>query len=377
MRPELSVVIPAFNKRTALARALAGFAQQDLAAERFEVIIVDDGSTDGTAAGLTGCAANVIYLRQSNRGRAAARNTGVAAARAPVVLFCDADCIPAPGFVRAHRERHAGAADRVVTGKKFDVLAEWPKTPRLAAQAAALLPRLAAGAVYDLVAATPAGELVAFFQPAELQRDFAVVEQHLIGQAHHNWTPLYEAFSCDLRDFAVPWITFITQNVSVHRELLERAGPFDESFLGWGYEDSELGLRLQLHGARFLYEERAATYHQIHPGALAGVGAREYWVEFTRNYERLINKHPRLDVYLHWRFANGLLSARDYHELVVRHQRGSDPILGADYLRVCEQLARQLCRIERPSPGAFQAFGQAAPGDSRPPSWEPAWPLDT
>ncbi|HEX8204552.1 MAG TPA: glycosyltransferase [Solirubrobacteraceae bacterium] len=95
MGPEVTVVIPTRDRPAGLAAALAALRAQTLAADRFEVIVVDDGS-----APPAGVPDPVRLLRHgASRGPAAARNTGWRAARAPLVAFTDDDCTPAPGWV--------------------------------------------------------------------------------------------------------------------------------------------------------------------------------------------------------------------------------------------------------------------------------------
>jgi glycosyltransferase involved in cell wall biosynthesis len=100
-----SVVIPAFNAETFIAEAIESVLAQDH--RPVEVIVVDDGSTDGTAA----IASNyqVVCLRQANGGQAAARNAGVAAASGSFVSFLDADDLWAPSKLStevAHLSAH-------------------------------------------------------------------------------------------------------------------------------------------------------------------------------------------------------------------------------------------------------------------------------
>lgn len=95
----LSIIVPAYNAAGTLADCLAALtAQHGLPAET-EIILVDDGSTDATAAVAESFAVRVV--RQPHRGAAAARNAGVAAARGEVILFTDADCRPSPGWATA------------------------------------------------------------------------------------------------------------------------------------------------------------------------------------------------------------------------------------------------------------------------------------
>jgi glycosyltransferase involved in cell wall biosynthesis len=98
--PEISVVIPAFQASATIAACVHALANQTLSKERYEVIVVDDGSTDDTAARARVAQTKVIELRR-NMGAAVARNVGVAAARGQTIVFTDADCVATPEFIAA------------------------------------------------------------------------------------------------------------------------------------------------------------------------------------------------------------------------------------------------------------------------------------
>ena len=95
----VSVVIPARDAEAMIGRTVAAVVAQELAGA-FEVVVVDDGSTDATAETARAAGARVVS-NGSAVGPADARNAGVAAARAPLIAFTDADCVPAPGWLRA------------------------------------------------------------------------------------------------------------------------------------------------------------------------------------------------------------------------------------------------------------------------------------
>ncbi len=88
--PRISVVIPAFQASASIERCLAAVARQTLPPEQYEVIVVDDGSTDDTANRASRCGARVVRLLR-NQGPAQARNAGLAAARGEIVVFTDSD----------------------------------------------------------------------------------------------------------------------------------------------------------------------------------------------------------------------------------------------------------------------------------------------
>ncbi|MGC1677731.1 MAG: glycosyltransferase family A protein [Candidatus Binataceae bacterium] len=111
MHPEVSVVIPTYNRRTMVREAILSVLAQRGA--HFELIVIDDGSTDGTAGDLARlgeeCGGVLRIERIENRGAAAARNHGVALAQAPLIAFLDSDDLWMPSklerqleFMRAH-----------------------------------------------------------------------------------------------------------------------------------------------------------------------------------------------------------------------------------------------------------------------------------
>lgn len=94
-RPAVSVIIPTYNRAWCLRQAVDSVLSQEF--EAFELIVVDDGSTDDTPQLLEGYGDAIRTLRQENRGVSAARNAGIAAARAEVIAFLDSDDRWLPG----------------------------------------------------------------------------------------------------------------------------------------------------------------------------------------------------------------------------------------------------------------------------------------
>jgi GT2 family glycosyltransferase len=234
---ELSVVIPTFNRLDSLREVIPALLRSDVRPDRFEIVVADSQSNDGTAEYLAKISAdhsNVRHLPGPYNGRAMARNAGVAASRAAVVLFTDADIIASPDLLARHLEHHHSGEAIAVVGMEVQVdsLADY-----------------------------------------ERKRADAALRVPLHGE----------------RSKRLTWLYFLTGNASVRRADLDRVGGFDEAFTGYGHEDLELGYRLQRAGVAIVYEPRAVNYHW-HP---VPYEERKSKMELAgRSTVRFYRKHP-------------------------------------------------------------------------------------
>lgn len=104
-----SVVIPTYNRKETLKRTMEAVLNQSYPKDKYEIIIVDDGSSDGTKElieELSQKAGNIKYLKQSNKGPASARNRGIEIAKGKIILFTDDDCIPEEQWIKKHASWH-------------------------------------------------------------------------------------------------------------------------------------------------------------------------------------------------------------------------------------------------------------------------------
>jgi len=114
--PTVSVVIPTYNRLARLQQVLAALSTQTYDHRHFEVVVVSDGSNDGTADYLaaTTSSFDLVSTSQTNAGPAAARNRGVELARGSLVLFLDDDVMAAPGLIAEHVRTHECHTDEAV-----------------------------------------------------------------------------------------------------------------------------------------------------------------------------------------------------------------------------------------------------------------------
>jgi glycosyltransferase involved in cell wall biosynthesis len=251
---KLSVVIPSYNSGPGLQACLLSLNHQEVEpGQQFEVVVVDDGSDDGTESLVRQlkCDFDLNYLyvpRTARSGRSAARNSGIEAATGEIVVLVDADEILPPRFLAAHLDYHRRRPDLVVAGPR-GYLAEGEIDIELLTRGFCLedLPAVAGNDSRDAVFAT-------------LTENFDDLE-----------TCWHYMFSC---------------NVSVRRDHLLAAGGFDESFVGWGLEDSELGYRLRQRGLVFAYNHDAVLYHQHRQviGEQMYLDWRKNLTQFTAKY---------------------------------------------------------------------------------------------
>jgi glycosyltransferase involved in cell wall biosynthesis len=119
-RPEISVIIPTYNRAAFLLEVLNSLAQQSLPASRFEVIVVDDGSDKSIGADLESHFPFTLrYIYQENRGDAEARNTGAAHSHADLLVFLDDDVLVGRDYLTALVKGHEEAGNRIIVGTQI------------------------------------------------------------------------------------------------------------------------------------------------------------------------------------------------------------------------------------------------------------------
>ena len=212
----VSVVIPTYDRLPILQQCLSALeAQVELPeGDDFEIVLVDDGSTDGTVDWVAAHAPllpHVRLLQQEHGGPALGRNLGVDQARGELIIFIDSDLVVVPTFLREHLSALRQAWQRQGTRLCFTY-----------------------GAVIN---------------------------------THNFESPQSEPHK--LSDLS--WAYFATGNVAIDRNVLVESGVFDPSFRLYGWEDLELGERLRRMGVKLVRCPAAAGYHWHPPLSLEQV----------------------------------------------------------------------------------------------------------
>lgn len=129
--PEISVIIPHLNDAGRLEVCLGALAAQSLGPDRFEVLVVDNGSAAPPAA-LVASFPGMRLVAEATPGPGPARNRGIALARAPILAFLDSDCIADPGWLAALVARFAAEPDCPILGGAVRIYVEGGGRPNVA-----------------------------------------------------------------------------------------------------------------------------------------------------------------------------------------------------------------------------------------------------
>ncbi len=212
--PKISVVIASYNRKDILPITLQCLSRQTLDPEEFEVILVDDGSTDGTEETVKRLEGQLpydfTYLRHPNSGICYTQNRGIRAARAPLVCLIADDIHMSPQALSQHLKDHRDNPEQHVA-----ILGKVVQSPEL-----------------------PQTVFLKQWDPFRFRE---------LGG--HREVPCFLFFAC---------------NVSFKREFMLEKGMFNEELVkdgAYAHEDVELGYRLERHGMKLLYNPSALAYH--------------------------------------------------------------------------------------------------------------------
>ena len=240
--PNISVVIPTFNRKETLRLCLSALGFQTLPSHQWEVVVVDDGSSDGTEDFCRDFAVpfSLKYVRQENAGAGAARRAGVDAARGEYLLFMNDDTIASSTLLAEHMRVH-----RCHPHQKWAVLGNFLPSEDWANRALSLW-----------ISSSP------FLFPQQ-----TLTQGQRCGAAH-----------------------FVTCNLSVRRDAVLAAGNFDPHFRV--AEDTELGARMIRRGYQVYYHSAATATHEHGPFKAADLLSRAG--AYGRADWNLFELHPEL-----------------------------------------------------------------------------------
>ncbi|MEH2460203.1 glycosyltransferase family 2 protein [Nostoc sp.] len=239
-----SIVIPTYNRQPILEKCLRALEMQQLSqpssVTNYEIVLVDDGSTDGTLDWLREHKEefpHVRWFQQDHAGPAAARNLGVEQALGNTIIFIDSDLVVLENFLQAH-------ANALIQGQE------------------------------------------------KLRSDRFFTYGAVINTCNFD-SPTAELYK--VTDFSAAF--FATGNVAIPKHWLEKAGLFDTSFQLYGWEDLELGVRLKKLGLTLIKCPEAVGYHWHPPFKLEQIPRLiDQEIQRGRMGVLFYQKHPTWEV---------------------------------------------------------------------------------
>jgi len=209
---EASIIIPTYNRKNILKRSLGHLFKQTYPAAKYEIIVVDDGSVDGTTEMIKTLRppCSLRYFRQDNKGPAAARNLGIKNAKGRIIIFLDDDIFATPRLIEEYISYHDRFSNVFVSG-------------------------------YTLLSS----ELI----KSSLFLRYAKKRHERSPQSSTN----------------LVFSKFITSNISVKRKNFLDIGLFDETLGKYGWEDIEWGYRAHKRGLKLKFNKNAIAYHYKNP----------------------------------------------------------------------------------------------------------------
>ncbi len=226
---EASIIIPTRNKISRLRLVLYALSFQ--VNQNHEVIVVMDGYNREDVAAFHKIDLpfkNVLIVIDQNVGRAAARNHGIRKASGEILIFMDDDRIPGPHFIQDHVLAHQQQRCMIL-GKRMQIF----------------------------LAEETIGELG---DAEEFHRRMG----NILSSAKRDITWLKNKICLLPLVSPVPWLACVTSNLSVGREDMMEVGLFDENFVGWGWEDSDLGYRFLKKKIKLIKKSQIINYHIVH-----------------------------------------------------------------------------------------------------------------
>ena len=256
---ELSIIIPVYNNSELLKCTLQSIVEQAYPSARFEVVVVDDGSSENIQKVILGFEhLNIRYYRQEDEGFrvSSARNIGVRESNGKIILYNDNGMLLSKEVIKKHVVAHSNQENLVILGN-----------------------------MYGTDAFSDQEKLSKILDANELEDAFAKMIRE--GDLRDGRMTYFRKFGEDVDAWYVPWLALWSGHFSVGRKLIEEHQiEWNESFKTWGGEDIEYGIQLDGAGAKMVFKQDITCVRHPRKGRISTEVATE---SFKQNYQKTVN----------------------------------------------------------------------------------------
>ncbi|EMS73636.1 glycosyltransferase family 2 protein [Ruminiclostridium cellobioparum] len=258
-----SFVIPVYQCKNLIKNTLETLNRlEGFPLDAIEVIVVDDGSKDGTGEVIKDMEKKydfkyIYQERVAESSRSRARNTGINAAKGEIIIFLDGDMLLKHNYLEELDKYFVINNNIIVVGNRINLTED------------VSFEEISANSYYG-------------------NQKFKLDSINKFEIRHLSYMESSYNAECQL----YPWLKVYTCNLAVPKKYLDELGGFDENFKGWGIEDIELGYRLYMSGAKIIISNKIETFHQKHDKSGNLRISKDKFPEIDRNTEHFIKKHP-------------------------------------------------------------------------------------
>lgn len=268
---KISVIIPTYNRCAMLKNALSSLVDQSISKDEYEVIVVDDGSSDNTKEMLTTFSdkLNLTYFFQEDKGNRVtlARNEGMARAKGEYIIFLDPDMIVGHTFIVGHLKVHEENSAKV-------------RQNNCAGYAVV-------GYVYGYDFYGDFSDFHSVVDMSKPDESMNILNEKKMFLDFREY--FYSKYNYCLETLHAPWSFFWTCNASVKRETALKTGGFDLDFKTWGMDDIEFAYRLHKQKPIFKLSREACGIHCPHKRNM-----KEDMKKNLQNQILFFRKHPTI-----------------------------------------------------------------------------------
>lgn len=261
---DISVIIPTYNRNKLLEISLQSLLKQKLNNTTFEVIVVDDGSSEETISIVKAfeTSLNIKYYYQSDNGFkvSEARNAGANISGGKYLVFIDAGIAVCSTFVSEYHRILVNNENSFVVGyvAGFDDHDKYKQA------------------------------IIDNFNAADVDGTIQVL---LNFNAYDRRESVYQSMGDDLSKWPAPWVIGWSCNIGISKDAYQRIGGFDEAYTTYGGEDADFAINAFVHHIRFILDRSAIAVHYPHEKNKNTVSTEEAKKYTLRKRKYMFNKY--------------------------------------------------------------------------------------